>query len=213
MVRFRQFAIALPVVAGLLIVAWSVHAQPAGEAAPVPEVMGAPQKPMKIPGIPPFQLLGSDPVQAELKLTDEQKQKLRDFIAAFQKDSDAEIAALRALPPQQQQAKMAELQQASAKRLDTLRTQLEGVLTPEQLTELRQIAFQMIVVVNPQVMEALNVTEAQRKDLEQLNKQTEAKIWEARREMARKTIGLLTPEQQKSLKDLVTEAPAPGAAR
>lgn len=208
MVRFRRFAVVLPVVAGLAV-AWSVNAQPPGEAVapgPKPSVR-APVKPAKISGIPAFSLLGVEPVQAELKLSDEQKQKLRDLIADFDKQARAEMAALQALPPQQQQEKMAQVQQESTKRMDTLRTQLETALTPQQLTELHQIAFQMTVMVNPQVLESLGVTDKQRKDFEEVRNQAQAKIWEVQREMAHKTVNLLTPEQRKAIEGMIVQTP------
>ena len=97
MARFPRLAAALLVTAGL-VVAWSVHAQPPGGLpAPGPGVPGdAPEGPRKVPGIPPFSLLGAEPVQAELKLTDEQKQKVRDLIAEFDKQARADMTALRA---------------------------------------------------------------------------------------------------------------------
>lgn len=209
MVRFRRFAVALPIVAGLVF-AWSVNAQPpADSAAPLPEipVVGAPRKPAKVPGIPSFSLLGVEPVQAELKLTDEQKQKIRDLIADFDKQARAEMAAFQALPPQEQQVKVTQVQQASAKRMETLRTELEKVLTPQQLTELQQLAYQMTVAVNPQVLESAELTEAQRKDLDQIRNEAQAKMWEVQREVAKKTTKLLTPEQTKKVQSLIVQNP------
>lgn len=208
MVRFRGFAVALPIVAGLVF-AWSVNAQPpADSAAPLVEVpRGVLRKPAKVSGIPPFSLLGVEPVQAELKLTDEQKQKARDLIADFDKQARAEMAAFQALPPQEQQIKVTQVQQASAKRMDTLRAELEKNLTPQQLADLQQLAFQMTVAVNPQVLDSAELTEAQRKDLEQIRNEAQAKMWELQREVAKKTVKLLTPEQTKTVQSLIVQNP------
>lgn len=208
MVRFRRFAVALPILAGLMF-AWAVNAQPpADSAAPLPEIqLGAPRKPAKVAGIPPATLLGVEPVQAELKLTDEQKQKVRDLIADFDKQARSEMEAFRALAPQEQQVKVNQLQQASAKRMETLRAELEKVLVPQQLADLQQLAFQLTVAVNPQVLESAQLTDAQHKDLEQIRNEAQAKMWEVQREVARRTTKLLTPEQTKTVKSLIVENP------
>src|SRR3989339_1355696 len=111
MARFPRLAAALLVAAGL-VVAWSVHAQPPGALpAPGPGVPGgAPESPGKVPGIPPFSLLGAEPVQSELKLTDEQKQRVRDLIAEFDKQARADMTAMQQTAPELQQAKMGQLQ-------------------------------------------------------------------------------------------------------
>ena len=208
MARFPRLAAALLVAAGL-VVAWSVHAQPPGALpAPGPGVPGgAPESPGKVPGIPPFSLLGAEPVQSELKLTDEQKQRVRDLIAEFDKQARADMTAMQQTAPELQQAKMGQLQQAAAKRVQTLRAQLEAALLPQQLAQLQQIALQMTVVVHPQVLEQMGMTEQQRKSLDQIRNQAQAKMWETQREMAKKTFSLLTPEQLKRFQELVVQSP------
>jgi len=163
-------------------------------------------------GMPGFYLLRMDPVQDELKVSDEQKQKIKDFGEKFEKESQQAWAGLREVPPEERQAKIADIQEAAAKRMEVYRRNLEGVLTPQQTEQLKKISFEMTVgpaLANPQLLEQIGASEEQKKKLDQIRSELQAKLWQVQREMADKALKLLTAEQVKKLEDMTTKAPPP----
>jgi hypothetical protein len=163
-------------------------------------------------GMPGFYLLRMDPVQDELKLSDEQKKKIKDFGQKFEKESQKAWAGLRDVPPEERQDKMADIQAAVAKRLEVYRQDLEGVLTPQQAEQLKKITFEMSAgpaLANPQLLEQLGATEEQKKKIEQVRSELQAKLWQVQREMADKALKVLTDEQLKKLEDTLNKPPQP----
>jgi len=186
--------------------AWSLYAQaPAGTPTP------AAQPPAMSAGIPYYFLIRMDPVQEETKLSEEQREKVRALLERFEKDSQAEWLGLRELPPDQQQVRAAQLQQSLARRIQRFRTQLEEVLTVEQVGKLQQIGLQMALAPrlgDPRVLQQLGFTREQQQKLDQVRIELDSRMWRLQREMAQKALGLLTPEQYKALQELSIQSAA-----
>jgi Spy/CpxP family protein refolding chaperone len=183
------FALAL---AGILVAVLSVQAQqndgpPGGRRGGRGPGMGGPGGGLMI--------LRLEKVQADLKLTDEQKEKLRG------------------------------LGQEARGNRENLDKQLAEILKPEQLARLKEIRLQVdgagALSRNPEVAKALELTDDQKEKLQAL--QTEArekmrdamqggedltrearmaKMTEMRKEMQTKALAVLTPEQQKKFEKM-----------
>lgn len=196
---------------GGLSLTYIVGAQQPGARAPQAGqgAQAAPEAEATFPNIPSYYLLGMEQVQNDLNLTDQQKQQIQQLTENYTQESQQELQALRELPPEQRQAKLAEAQQRAAKRIDTLRQRLEGVLQPQQLTQLQQTAFRMAVpnaLNNPAIVDRLQVTEKQKQQLEQVRQQTQQKLWQLEQEMAEQSLQVLTPQQQKTLRTMSAQA-------
>jgi hypothetical protein len=152
--------------------------------------------------VPGYYLLGMDQVQDQLKLDDKQKEQIKKLNQTYTEESQQELQTLREMAPQEQQKKLPEAQRRAMKRVDTLRQSLEGVLTDPQRKELRQLSFQMAVpqaLNNPQLLDRLQITDKQKQQLQAVRDKTQQKLWGLEQEMAKDTLDVLTPDQQKIL--------------
>jgi Spy/CpxP family protein refolding chaperone len=186
-----------------LLLAGSLRAQPAAKA-PAAAAAARPASPL---GPHVAEMLSAEPVQKEIKLTDEQKQKLKAEDEAFKKTMRAEysaFASLRDVPADD--PRLAE----AGEKLNKLGAQhlkdLEAILTPEQVEQLKQINAQIQAWMgsnNPQVVERLGVTEKQAKQLAEIRQGAESQIWMIVRDAAKKTQETLTPEQREAVVELL----------
>jgi hypothetical protein len=145
------------------------------------------------------QLLSSDAVQKDLALSDEQAGKLREVLAAYQKDA-AEVPQLsrqdlQNLPEEQRRQKLQENRQALTKVQEQYDKQLAEILKPEQSERLGQIRLQIAGpegVTTPEVAEKLG-----------LNREDRQKVQTALREItqAARQGGRPTPEQRANLRE------------
>jgi len=116
-------------------------------------------------------LLGSQQVQDELKITQEQKDK----VAEIQKGMQAEMGALRGggmqgLSQEERQKRFEEVNKKRQELTAAAEKKLEGILKPEQNKRLGEIAFQQRGVQNLKVKEvvaALKLTEEQNKKIDE----------------------------------------------
>ena len=167
------------------------------------------------PSIPNTYLLGLEPVQAELKITDEQKQKIRQLSDQYNKALQQDYAAMQQLGPNQE-AQAVEIQQRTMKRQQAFQQQVEQVLQPEQLTQLRQLAFAMSIpnaLGMPQIVESLKVTAEQQQQARKIREDAQAKIWQIQRQTAELLYKTLTPTQQQTLQVLHAQSARAGAPR
>jgi hypothetical protein len=215
MSRTGKLLVVALVVSGLSLSYWVGAQQPAPRTNPAPLPrpsapaaqggQAAPEAEPAFPNIPSYYLLGMEQVQNDLKLTDQQKQQIQQLTDAYTQESQQELQTLRELPPNQRQAKLAAAQQRSMQRIETLRQRLEGMLQPKQLEQVRQIAFRMAVpnaLSNPSVLGQLQVSEKQKQQLEQIRQQTQQKAWQLEQDMGEQSFQVLTPPQQKALREM-----------
>jgi hypothetical protein len=164
--------------------------------------------------MPGYMLLGQESVQKELKLTDEQKQDVKQFAEKLR----GEMQGLRDLDPSEQESKRRELAGNAEKEIGK-------ILHPDQAKRLHQIGLQLqgaMALNNPKVAEELQLTSEQKekvKDMQQqMQKQMEdlrqaggsqeenrEKIAEMRKSAASKAQEMLTPEQQTKWKEMTGE--------
>ncbi len=193
-------------IVGGMTVAYLVDAQqPAPRAPQAPRGIAAQEAQPAFPNIPSYYLLGMEQVQQELNLSQPQKDRIEQLSQAYNQQSQQELQALRELPPAEQQQKLAEAQQRAMTRIETLRQKLEGVLTEQQLDKLNQISFRMAIPTalnNPQVVERLQVSPKQQEQLQQVRQKAQEKLWTLEQEMAKESLEVLTPEQQKILRQM-----------
>jgi Spy/CpxP family protein refolding chaperone len=168
-------------------------------------------------------LLANEGVQKELKITDEQKDKLKAASEKFQADNKDEIAKLRDRnTPQEDRAEIRKkISEASAKALS-------GILKPEQEKRLKQIEMQQqgaFAFADPEVQKTLKLTDDQKDKIKTINEEAGKAMREAfqgggggrpspeaakkmadmRKETKEKIDAVLTPDQKKAWKDMTGE--------
>ncbi len=152
-------------------------------------------------------LLGQKSVQEELKLSEDQVQKVKE-LSDKQRES---FQGLRDLSQEDRRAKMQEMAKANDKAL-------AEILKPGQLKRVKQISLQQqgaFALVNPEVAKALNISEEQKDKIREI--QTKArdesqglgrdeegakKRQEIRKATNEKVMGVLTAEQKAKLKEM-----------
>jgi Spy/CpxP family protein refolding chaperone len=158
----------------------------------------------------PMFLLGQPSVQKELKLSDEQIKKIKDL-------SDKQREAMQGVARDERRAKMQELAKANNKAIGE-------ILKPEQMKRAKQLALQQQgtrALSNPEVAKALKLTDDQQEKIKDIqakareaagtgqrgdrSEEATKKRAEARKATTEKVMGVLTPEQKTTLKDLQGE--------
>lgn len=166
----------------------------------------------------PF-FVSRDPVQQDLKLSDDQKQKLRDKLSA----DVEETRTVENLPPGEREAAMQSLRQKSYEKLETF---LKQTLTPDQLKRFQQLKLQYnmpTTMLQPEIVKELNITDGQRekftgaiqdmkKEIEPLMKEAKsggnqqgilAKVTKLRLDCQGKIEALLSDTQEKQWKEMI----------
>lgn len=175
-------------------------------------------------GFSPTQLLNREDVRKELELLDDQITQLN---ALEQKTRERMRDAFpRPTPPGQEGGRDQRRDQGERKpqtdfrqvfeRINKeTRTEVEKILLPHQLKRLDQISAQLrmmgggMSLLSSDVARDLGVTGQQRDELrpkvEEIEQETRKQEAELRRKSREKVIQLLTPDQQKKLKDMIGE--------
>jgi hypothetical protein len=125
-------------------------------------------------------LLGSEQVQREMKLTEEQTTKVNELVEKLGAEAREEYAALRDMDDAaQRRAKYTEL---SEQIDDNVREQLRDVIEREQMMRLYQIRMQVRAIVdslsNEYVARRLELNEEQQKKVTEIRNRTQEKQWE-----------------------------------
>lgn len=161
-----------------------------------------------------FFLLTQKSVQKELKLTDEQIEK----ITALQEKHRDDRSKAKGL-------KGEELRKNIAERVKAENELIDNVLKPEQFKRFRQISLQWhlralpFTLTREEIAKALQITDEQKKKIEEiqaeatkgflgagrLNEEGFKKIETVRKETNAKTMGVLTAEQKTILKEMIGE--------
>jgi Spy/CpxP family protein refolding chaperone len=156
-------------------------------------------------------LLTNPSVQKELGLSDSQKDKLKEAMTKVREDNKLGEGATRE-----------EMMKHFAKMRAATNKAIAGILEPKQLKRFKQIELQqtlrrgaMAIAHNAEVAKDLNLTDKQKKQLEEISAETRKKMQDlGRGEDARtkrqeiqkaageKAMGVLTAAQKKTLKEL-----------
>ncbi|HEY2155551.1 MAG TPA: Spy/CpxP family protein refolding chaperone [Isosphaeraceae bacterium] len=163
-------------------------------------------------------LLSNKSVQKELKVSDEQAEKLNTLATDTMAKNRERFQGFQDLSPEERQSKMREAQAELHKGLD-------GVLKPEQVVRFKQVEIQVAgfnAFGTPRVQEALKLTDEQKTKVREISDEARGAMpsredFQSDREAAmkkraeiskgatEKVTALLTEDQKKSWKDLTGE--------
>jgi len=113
----------------------------------------------------PYALLGADSVVKELKLTDDQKAKVKVINEKAQTAMRDAMEGMRDLDPEERQQKMAEMQKTMQTVREGQSKALQGVLQNNQVKRLMEIFIQLRgeqALRDPEVQNALGLSEDQK---------------------------------------------------
>jgi Spy/CpxP family protein refolding chaperone len=166
-------------------------------------------------------LLRNDSVQKELKVSDDQKTKLKEAVEKVREDHKGDFAKLQDVPEDQRMEKAGEIMRAQAK--DYYKA-AAGVLDDKQIKRLKQIDIQQQgtrALSDPDIQKGLKITDEQKKKIlaiseEQgkkmrelfgggFNEETRKKMADLRKETEDKVNAVLTDDQKKTLKEMKGE--------
>jgi len=168
-------------------------------------------------------LLSNKSVQKELKVTDEQAEKLNTLASEMRAKQREEFQNLGDLSQEERREKMQELARSRAAELAK---GMGGILKPEQIKRFEQIQLQQSgasAFSSPRVQEGLKLTDDQKAKLREINEESGQamrdafqdfqsdregamkKLAELRKQATEKAVGVLTDEQKKSWKEMAGE--------
>jgi Spy/CpxP family protein refolding chaperone len=168
-------------------------------------------------------LLSNKSVHTELKVTDEQAEKLNTLARETREKQREEFQNLGDLSQEERREKMREL---ASTRDAELNKAMGEILKPEQVKRFRQIQLQqsgIAAFASPRVQEGLKLTDDQKSKLSEISQESgqamreafqEAqtdregamkKIGELRRQATEKALGILTDEQKTTWKEMTGE--------
>jgi hypothetical protein len=152
---------------------------------------------LQVPEFSAFRLLQAESVQNELKITDEQKGKIKELMGKLGEIVKQYMLGMGGLTPDQQKAKQQEMQKALVEGVKEAEKGMTEMLQPQQNERLRQIRLQIqgtAAVNDPEVAKSLELTDQQREQLKTINEQ--------HKEQITKLIGQLrdTPPEQRAAK-------------
>lgn len=160
-------------------------------------------------GLPGYPSLQTEPVQKELGLTPEQKDKLKEItrkaVEPSKNEPQTDWTKIRDLKPEEQRKIQQEMAARYAKRAEETKKLVEQILTPKQLDQLKDMEFRQraaSLLFVPQVLQQIELTGDQKQQLQKIREETQSKMMQLQRESQAKTLGVLTPEQTKKLKEL-----------
>jgi hypothetical protein len=115
-------------------------------------------------------LIGSEQVQKELELADEQKAEIKKLTDEMQEQNRAAFAGLRDLSDEERRAKFEEMAKEGAARAAEAKKKIDEVLLPEQRERLDQILVQVQgtqALATEAVATKLSLTDEQKKKIEE----------------------------------------------
>jgi Spy/CpxP family protein refolding chaperone len=168
-------------------------------------------------------LLSNKSVQKELKVTDEQAEKLNTFAREAMEKQREQFQGLGDLSQDERREKMQELAKTRAAEL---RKGMDEILKPEQIKRFEEIQLQQAgasAFLTPRVQEGLKLTDEQKTRLREISEEANQamrdafqgaqtdregarkKFADTRRQANEKAMGVLTDEQKKAWKEMTGE--------
>ena len=147
----------------------------AGPGGPVAQVPDEARRQLSEALGPPFRVF-RDKVQEELKLSDEQKQKLEDRLQETVQDAMTFFPKLEGLKPEEREKELHSYRQKAQERLAAF---LKETLKAEQLERLRQLELQQegpFALGRPDVMAEVKLTDEQRQQFMTLVQEMQRRI-------------------------------------
>jgi len=134
-------------------------------------------------------ILRSEGVQDELKLTNQQKTRVEEFLNRVRTELRARVDRLRDVSDEERRKQAEELEEQLKKeapeRALKIRREIESILQPDQLKRFRQIELRREgpwTLLRPDVVEALALTDAQKEQIDQISRETQQKMRDVFRE-------------------------------
>jgi Spy/CpxP family protein refolding chaperone len=178
-------------------------------------------------GLPGYYLLQTESVQKEIDLTPQQKEKLQEIAKKYydqvseqaKEYQKTDWAKVQQMKPDDQKKFYDELRGRQAKQSEVTKKwteeakkQVEQVLQPKQIEQLKDIAFRQraaSMLYMPQVLDQLGLSDEQKATIGKIREKLQARMAKAQQRMMqmqsdsnRKAIGVLTPQQLEKLKTL-----------
>lgn len=148
--------------------------------------------------------------QEEIGLSDQQKQALLAVKARASAEANDHVEQFKRLPPEEQKAQVASWGGRPApwrQQLDDeVRRQIEAVLTPQQLQNLKTLSFPGYAVqllCDPEVRQKIGMSPKQEDRLRAAGREILTWFQEGRLDLNEKVWALLTPPQQAAVADVV----------
>ena len=179
-----------------------------------------------------FSFLDLDQVQKDLKLTQEQKDKLKAINEEFRAKRRKQIESATGATPENRPVRLADVLAKARENRAEYRKKIDAVLLPEQRNRLLQIVLQLrsplAALADEEVAKTLQLTPEQRKQIQAIEEaagekirsalqdlrqrrsagqaELEAKASELRDQAVQQAMGVLTPEQKGSLEKMKRDA-------
>jgi Spy/CpxP family protein refolding chaperone len=170
-------------------------------------VMGRPIA--TFPAVPGYYSLRMEHVRDQLELIDEQKQKLQELGKEYSEKtrsqySQQDWAKVREMSAEERRKHYAELNIRRQKLAEEIKAEIEKILLPHQLKQLKEIEFRTraaSMLYSPLVLDRVGVSEEQRETLGKIRTELQARMQKLRDESLEKMFDALTPEQRKKLEE------------
>lgn len=160
-------------------------------------------------GVSAHPMLQMENVQKELGLTPEQKENLKDLakktVEAMKAEPRFDWTKFRDMTPEERQKAQKEAADRYAKRAKECRKQVEQILTPKQVEQLKDMEFRQraaSLLYMPHVLQQIELTDEQKQQMRKIREEMQSKMSQLQRETQEKTLKMLTPEQTKKLKEM-----------
>ena len=162
---------------------------------------------LAIPGLAP---LSMEAVQRDIRLTSEQKQRLKAVSDSYSAQVQQLGKSFREFSPEEQKTRAKDLADQIALFARNAQRKAEAVLTPSQLQALEKIAFQLsagAALADPALQEKVGLSPEQRRKLNAVYEQAGEKMQQLQRDTAEKVVQLLDDKQAAALKKEITAPP------
>jgi hypothetical protein len=162
---------------------------------------GSASEPYKF--LPAYPLLRDDSVRKEIRLTAEQERRLQEINATFVRSAAFKnTSAMAKLATEKREEAIRKTQAELRREAEEVRSQIEQLLTADQLKTLRQRIVEseaFVFLRQPDLRDKLRFTAEQGKVFDRLQAEIEDMVWQAEWKGAEEIVGVLTPEQRKVL--------------
>ncbi len=154
--------------------------------------------------LPFYSELTETAIAQRLGLNADQRKQL----AAIEREHRGEVEKLageiKKLSPDQR--KRPDVQQRALRMLEAVRQRTEAVLSPQQLAALKEIVFRrraFSTLADPKAAVKIGLNDQQKAAVKRINEEPANKYDRILREAARKLIGVLTPQQQDKIREVM----------
>ncbi len=176
------------------------------------------------PVVSDLMMMSSQPVQKELKLSEEQTAKINAIATQMRGDAMEIISGLQDLTPEEREEELPNVMEMVTESAKELQTQVDEILDDEQTARMNELSLQrrgVDALDDEKVIEALKVTDDQKKQLAAIRDEAGAeqeeiiknglggdrnelrqKIQALQKETGDKALAVLTTEQRDAFKKL-----------